>query len=67
MLTRIQARGCIQGSGLPNDQVKEVYDYVAFLRRPNAETEVIDVSDIWSYDDINDLVRTSLECAERTG
>lgn len=67
MLTLAQAREIIQTLQiLPADKLAEVYDYLTFLRERYAGEKTMDVSDVWSEEDLSDLVSASLAYAERS-
>jgi len=65
MLTRTQAKEILQTlQALPADKLAEVYDYMTFLRERYGQHPGIDVSDVWSDEDINDFMATSLGYAD---
>ena len=67
MVTRTQAKEILGAlSTLPSEKVAEVYDFVAFLQERYGQRTTIDVSDVWSEEDIHDLVQASLAYAEST-
>ena len=67
MVTRTQAKEILGAlSTLPTEKVAEVYDFVTFLRERYGQRATVDVSDVWSEEDLHDLIRASLAYAERT-
>lgn len=67
MVTRIQAREILDALlTLPPEKVAEVYDFVTFLRERYGQHTMVDVSDAWTEEDLDDLVRASLTYAERS-
>ena len=49
---------------LPPEKVAEVWDFVSFLQDRYAMTQVVDVANSWSEQDLLDLSWTSLAYAE---
>jgi hypothetical protein len=67
MVTRTQARHILEALiTLPTEKVAEVYDFITYLQERYAQRTAVDVSDDWSEEDLHDLMRASLEHAERT-
>ena len=51
---------------LPSEKITEVKDFAMFLREKYKNTEVIDESDEWSDEDLQDAVFASTNYAEET-
>ena len=51
---------------LPPEKAAEVYDFVTFLQERYGQRTAVDMSDAWSEEDLHDLIRASLQYAERT-
>lgn len=49
---------------LPSEKVDEVKDFAIFLRERYGKSEIIDESDEWTEEDIQDIANTSLNYAE---
>lgn len=50
---------------LPSDKVAEARDFIAFLRERYGNAEIIDESDEWTEDDLQDVTIASLRYAEK--
>jgi hypothetical protein len=67
MVTHTQAREILDAlSTLPTEKVAEVYDFITFLRERYSQRTAVDMSDVWSEEDLQDLIRASLAYAEGT-
>ncbi|MDH7486467.1 MAG: hypothetical protein QHJ81_09365 [Anaerolineae bacterium] len=67
MVTRTQTKEILEVLfTLPPEKVAEVYDFVTFLQERYGQRTTMDVSDAWSEEDLEDLMRASLTYAERT-
>ena len=53
-------------STLPPEKITEVYDFVLFLQERYGRSAPVDSSDIWSEEDIRDLVTATLTYAGQT-
>lgn len=49
---------------LPSDKIAEVKDFIAFLRERYGKTEIIDESDEWTEEDLQDVTAASLRYAD---
>jgi len=66
MLTRTLAKEILVTlQMLPADKLAEVYDYISFLRERYTGASAVDTSDVWSDEDISDLVAASAIYAEQ--
>ncbi len=52
---------------LPPEKVSEVWDFVAFLQERYVTTTFLDVSDMWTDQDLADITAASLGHARITG
>jgi len=53
-------------STLPPEKVTEVYGFVLFLQARYGRSAPVDTSDVWSEEDIHDLVTATLAYADQT-
>ena len=49
---------------LPSDKVDEVKDFAIFLRERYGRSEIIDESDEWTDEDLQDIANASLSYSE---
>lgn len=49
---------------LPSEKIDEVRDFAVFLRERYGKTEIVDESDEWTDDDLQDITNASLNYAE---
>ncbi len=49
---------------LPSEKVAEVRDFAMFLRERYSKPEIIDESDEWTDEDLQDVVLTSINYSE---
>lgn len=67
MLTLRQARDILKLLGsLPEQQVREVEDFILFLRDRYGPDQAIDDGEAWNDEDVRDLVAAALSYADRT-
>lgn len=53
-------------STLPPEKMTEVYDFVLFLQARYGRPAPADTSDVWSEEDIHDLITATLAYADQT-
>ena len=53
-------------STLPPEKVTEIYDFVLFLQARYGRPVPVDTGDVWSEEDIHDLVNATLAYADQT-
>lgn len=52
---------------LPSEKVDEVKDFAIFLRERYGKNEVVDESDEWTDEDLQDVTSSSLNYSEEVG
>jgi len=64
MLTKGQAEEILRAlSALPSDKVAEVQDFILFLKDRYGLKQLVDESDAWTEEDLNDLTTAVLNYA----
>ena len=67
MLTKRQAEEIVRDlSRLPSDKVTEVQDYILFLKERYSRKPAVDRSEVWTEEDLHDLVVAVLNHADGT-
>ena len=67
MMSKAQIEQIVKAlSTLPPEKVTEVHDFVLFLQARYGCSAPVDTSDLWSEEDIHDLVTATLAYASQT-
>ena len=67
MLTRRQAEEILRDlTALPPEKVAEVQDFILFLKKHYGYEKAVDESNVWTEEDLRDLIAAVLNHADQT-